>query len=90
MLVELKENTVIKHDKVIQSVFYLLNTPREDICFEGTNKVEWKKAKKQMNKDFFKRLTEYRIAGQKEGKVKRYNMINFIQRNIEGLFVNLY
>mmetsp|Transcript_38570 Transcript_38570/g.28445 ORF Transcript_38570/g.28445 Transcript_38570/m.28445 type:complete len:103 (+) Transcript_38570:202-510(+) len=82
---EFKEATVVKHQRVFQCVFYLLGYEREQICERGTNKIQWKKAKELLNEDFFKRLAAYKPIGPKEGKMKEYQKLRFLERNMEGL-----
>ena len=65
-----KKMNVIKKSRVFQTVFYLLGYTREDICERDTNKLEWKKAKKLIDEEFFKRLGEYNPYGPKEGEFK--------------------
>lgn len=43
-ILELKDTSVVKMRRIIQSVFYLLQYKREDICIKGTNKLFWKVA----------------------------------------------
>ena len=58
--------------RVFQTVFYLLRYTREEICERDTNKLEWKKAKKLIDEDFFKRLGEYNPYGPKEDEFFSY------------------
>jgi len=58
--------------RVFQTVFYLLRYSREDICERDTNSLEWKKAKKLLNDDFFKRIGEYNPFGSKDIDFKLY------------------
>ena len=55
----------MKYRKIWQSLFYLLKYERETICYEDTNKLEWKKAKLLVNKDFFQKLKSYDPFGPK-------------------------
>jgi hypothetical protein len=59
-----------------------LGYQREDICERDTNKLEWKKAKKLIDEDFFKRIGEYNPFGSKEGHYKQYQKLKFLKRNI--------
>lgn len=58
--------------RVFQTVFYLLGYQREEICETDTNKIEWKKAKKLIDEEFFKRIGEYVPYGPKAGEYKQY------------------
>ncbi len=63
---------VIKYRRIWQSLFYLLGYKREEICFEATNMLEWKKAKTLFAKDFYTRLTGFTPLGAKEGDYLAY------------------
>lgn len=82
-IVDLKGFKIIKNCRIIQSAFYLLGYFREDICEEKTNKLCWKKAKKYINDEFFNKLHDYNPIGSKCGEYKKYQKINFIQKNLE-------
>lgn len=71
----------------MQSIFYFLQYKREQICERGTNKFFWKIAKTHFNKpEFFDRLVDFNALGAKEeAHMPRYQTINFIERNIEGI-----
>jgi hypothetical protein len=56
---------VVKHARILQSLFYLLKYPKEDICEAGTNKLFWKKAKKFFSEDILKKIEEYSPYGPK-------------------------
>jgi hypothetical protein len=51
-LMELKDYNVIKMPRIMQSLFYMLEYERVDICEKNTNKFFWKKAKTMINDDF--------------------------------------
>ena len=69
----------------MQSIYYLLGYEREHICQEGSNKFFWKNAKKLINEEFLEKLVDYSPFGLKTHKVKAYQTINFLEKNIEGL-----
>jgi len=81
-LLELKDFNVIKMPRVLQSLFYLLEYDRDDICEKGTNKFFWKKAKTLINDDFINRLINYSALGAKDKIYYGYKTINFIEKNI--------
>lgn len=58
--------------RVFQTVFYLLRYTREEICERDTNKLEWKKAKKLIDEEFFRRIGEYNPYGPKEEEYYSY------------------
>lgn len=76
---------VLKMPRVMQSIFYFLGYEREKVCEKGTNKFFWKSAKLHLNADFFKRLAEHSVLGQREGHYPRYSTLNFLERNLEGV-----
>jgi hypothetical protein len=39
---------VLKYPRVLQTLFYLLRTPKETVCERATNKLQWKYAKDQL------------------------------------------
>ena len=78
-----KKFKVIKTPRVLQSIFYFLGYNREDIWEENTNKLCWKKAKRFITDEFFNRLVQYNPIGQKTEEYKKYQKVNFIQKNLE-------
>ena len=52
--------------RVLQSVFYLLRYEKEDTCERDTNRLDWKKSKCLINKDFLQRLEAYNPFGPKD------------------------
>ncbi|CDW73780.1 UNKNOWN [Stylonychia lemnae] len=84
-LMKLKEFKVLKMPRVMQSVFYFLQYRREDICERGTNKFFWKKAKEQLDDEFLNRLVFFNSLGPKEESFERYQTLNFIEKNVEGI-----
>lgn len=85
-LIELKQLSVTKFPRIWQSVFYLLRyRERQFLCERDTNKLLWKKAKLNINEDFFTKLGDYWPIGPKEDAYKEYEKFAFIRRNIEGI-----
>lgn len=84
-LLALQKYNVIKIPRIVQSFFYLLGFPREDLCEVATNKLFWKKAREYWNEDLLKKFDEYSPTGPKEGEYKKYQTINFIEKNLEGI-----
>jgi len=66
-------------------LFYFLGYKREEICEEGTNKLWWKKAKQHIDNDLYERIQNYTPIGPKEDTFTRYQVINFIEKNIESV-----
>ena len=69
--------------RVFQTIFYLLQYQREDICERDTNLLEWKKAKHLINDEFFKRVGHYVPFGSKDDEYRLYQRLKFLKRNIE-------
>ena len=85
-LTELKQLSVTKFPRIWQSVFYLLRyRERQFLCERDTNKLLWKKAKLNINEDFFTKLGDYWPIGAKEDAYKEYEKFAFIKQNIEGI-----
>ena len=84
-LFKLKEFKVLKMPRVMQSLFYFLQYRREEICERGTNKFFWKKAKELLDDEFLNRLVFFNALGPKEESFERYQSINFIEKNVEGI-----
>eukprot|EP00347_Sterkiella_histriomuscorum_P002901 403366357 len=79
---------VLKLPRIMQSIFYFLQYKREQICEKGTNKFFWKIAKTHFNNpEFFNRLVNFNPMGSRDEVtyLPRYQTINFIERNIEGI-----
>ena len=84
-LIKFNQYNVVKMIRIMQSLFYLLKFNREDLCEIGTNKLFWKKAKNFWDENLLNELNEYTPIGPKEGEYKRYQTINFIEKNLEGI-----
>ena len=84
-LLALSTTTVLKNPRIMQTIFYLLGYTREQVCQEGSNKFFWKYAKKLVNEDFIDKLVDYTPFGLKTMKVKAYQTINFLDKNIDGM-----
>jgi len=83
-LLVFQKYNVIKMPRIMQSLFYLLGFTREDLCEVGTNKLFWKKARELWNEELLQKFGEYTPIGPKEGNYKKYQTINFIEKNLEG------
>ena len=84
-LLSLKDTTVIKMPRILQSVFYLLQFKREDVCQPNSNKFFWKFAKKHLSEAFLERLVAYSPLGLKIEPRTQYSTLNFIEKNLEGI-----
>lgn len=61
---------------------------REQICEENTNKLCWKKAKNFINDTLYQRIQSYSPIGPKDGEYRRYQVIDFIERNTEQIDIH--
>lgn len=84
-LLSLQRATVIKMPRLMQSVFYLLQYKREDVCQPGSNKFFWKYARKYFNEEFIDKLIEYSPLGVKTEPQAKYTTLNFLEKNLDGL-----
>jgi len=50
---ELRHSNIIKHPRVLQTLFYLLGYKREEICERGTNALDFKLAREQIGEVLF-------------------------------------
>lgn len=50
---------VIKHEKFLQAIFYLLGYEKDQITEPGTQKFLWKKAKSLIDEKFIEKMSEY-------------------------------
>ena len=67
-LLGLRETTVLKMPRILQSVFYLLQYKREEVCQVGSNKFHWKIAKHHFNDTFIDKIATYTPLGHKGGE----------------------
>lgn len=82
---QLKRFKVIKYERVLQSLMYFLQVPREKICEPGTNKFNWKIAKNQINENLIKNMEIVRLRGPKHTDFTKYQTLNFIEKNIANI-----
>lgn len=47
---------VIKHPRVLQTLFYMLGFTREQICHRDTNALDFRKAKEFLNEELFAKM----------------------------------
>jgi len=50
--------------------------------------LDWKKAKKFINQEFFEKLISYNPVGPKEGEYQKYQKINFLIKNIDEVKID--
>ena len=63
----LRDLTVLKMPRILQSVFYLLQYKRQDVCLPGTNKFNWKLAKAHFDETFLEKMAAYSPIGLRRG-----------------------
>lgn len=80
---------VIKFRRLFQSLFYFLKyMERQDICFDDTNRLEWKKCRALLakhpldEKDLFTYIGSYWPFAPKDDEYKEYQKLAFISDNI--------
>lgn len=84
-LFDIKEYKVLKMPRVMQSLLYLMKYEREQVCEKDSNKFFWKIAKQYVNDEFLNKLDAYKCVGPKSDQYKKYQTLNFIERNLEGI-----
>ena len=83
-LLEFSNFRVLKFTRVWQALFYFLGYTKEEICHEGTNALDWNKAKHLLTQklndqhEFFFRIFGYTPFGPKEEEFQPYQSINWI------------
>ena len=81
----LTSKKVVKHHKLFKCIFYLLDYESNDICVNDTQLFFWKKAKHHWNDALIDKMSKFKFLGPKENAVKKYQTINYIERNLDGL-----
>jgi len=76
---------VIKMERVLQTLFYVLKYEREQICEPGTNKLDWKRAKTLIDDDLFYKMGDFDFTKQGTGDFKEYQKLTFLKKNLEGI-----
>lgn len=82
---DLRQLSLIKHSRVLQTLFYLLGYQRDQICERGTNCLDFKKAKELINEQLFQKLANYNPVGARDGEYKEYQKMTFLQSNLKGI-----
>jgi hypothetical protein len=79
---DLRQLSLIKNPRVLQTLFYLLSYTREQICERGTNSLDFKLAKELINEQLFQKMASYNPIGARDGEYKDYQKISFLKKNI--------
>lgn len=85
---QFKQYKVIKFDKCIQSLLYFLQYPQEKVCEPGTQDFYWKIAKNLLDEKMLKHMEIVRLKGPKHGDYKKYQTLNWIEKNIKDIDEN--
>ena len=75
----------MKMPRILQTLFYLLQYQREDVCERDTNKLDFKKAKVLIGEDLFEKMSKYNPLGQREEEFKEYQKLSFLKKTIESI-----
>ena len=81
----LKNKKVVKHHKLFKCIFYLLDFESDNICVENTQLFFWKKARHHWNDALIEKMSKFKFLDPKNNAVKKYQTINYIEKNLEGL-----
>ena len=84
-VIDLGLRNIVKMPRVLQTLFYLLRYEREDICEPGTNKLDFKKAKKLINDNLFKAMASYNPFGPIHQEYKTYQKMAFLKKNLDSV-----
>ena len=81
----LSRYNVVKMPRVMQTLYYLLGYTREELCEPETNRLFWKTARQHWNEGLLDKYQAYNPVGPKDGKYAKYQTINFLEKNLEGM-----
>jgi hypothetical protein len=84
-LLDMRQNYIIKHPRVLQTLFYMLGYTREQICERGTNPLDFKLIKDLINEQLFQKMGTYKPDGSRDGEFSEYQKIAFLKENIRDL-----
>lgn len=82
---DLAARNIVKMPRVLQTLFYLLRYEREAVCEQGTNKLDFKRAKKLITDDLFKAMASYNPFGPNHQDYKEFQKLAFLKKNLESL-----
>lgn len=81
---DLRQLSLIKNSRVLQTLFYLLGYARDQICDRGTNALDFKCAKELINEQMFQKMATYNPLGARDGDYKEYQKMAFLKKNMDG------
>jgi len=82
---DLPKRKVVKLHRLFKCIFYFLEFSSESICIEGTQVFFWKKARHHWNDALVQKMLDFKYIGKKDHAITKYQTINYIERNLEGL-----
>lgn len=82
---DIKDRSIIKMPRVLQSLFYLLRYERDQICESGTNKLDLKKVKKLIGDVLFKDMANYHPFDANHQEFKEYQKLAFLKKQMESI-----
>ena len=77
---------IIDFEPLFQNILYFIGVNNNDINEEGTNKLQWKKAKKYWNSNVLESLKLYDPFGPKTSQVPSFSIINRLIKIFNGKF----
>jgi len=73
---------VLKMERVLQTLFYLLGYKRETICEPDTNKFDLKIAKIHISEHLVGQIGSYNPYGPRIHKIPEYQQLSFLKKNL--------
>lgn len=87
-LLDLRQLYLVKHRRVLQTLFYLLGYEREQVCERDTNSLDFKKAKELLDDHFLMRMQQYNPCGERPSDqftFHSYQKLSFLKQNIADI-----
>ena len=83
--VDMRDLSIMKMPRVLQTLFYLLKYRREEVCERDTNKLDFKRIKPLICEDLFDRMSNYKPFGPNGDEFEIYQQLDFLTRNIDNV-----
>lgn len=85
----LKDYRVLNYDAILQQLLYFIGFTKEDVNLTKTNILDWQKVRtKYINKSFYNKIKIYDFHGPKPAKVKCYQLVNRLKKQLEVIGEN--
>lgn len=84
-LYEFKNFRLLKHMRVFQLIFYMFGVSRDRVVIPRTNKVDWKRAKRNISEGFMTYIKYCNPVGPKPVKIFPYAMTKYLITEAEKL-----